>query len=218
MSHGADTDYWAFADTNVKLISSNKTGGPQEAQGVDSENDVAESTLYDTIYNYECRYEAKPGALSFASHKAGKVISSKVVTGGGVQTRPDGWPLITLRGETCPSADSVVMKYDMADMAITAARKAIKIGATVDANSKLTGSNVEFSVQVHRLRDSNGISQALDVSKGRVTATNDFVGVSGAPGAAADTGWEVESGPTKSEVNTEYGTGQIVVFKNVAHD
>ena len=81
MSFSADTDYWGFADTNIKLQSSSRNPTRSEAQCVDSNGDVAASALYDSQTEQSCTYRScSDTALVFydttsaVDFRVGKVI------------------------------------------------------------------------------------------------------------------------------------------------
>ena len=227
MSFGIDSDFWAFADTNIILQSSTQSPVKSEAQAVDSNGDVTAATMYDCYIEYSSTYRScSDTALVFydaaagADVRGGTVISNKVVTGIGVTTEPTGRPEIVISGRTAPAAstDSLVTKYDPSDLAISGARKATPIGVTADTVSKVTGASGSFSVDVAVVHDSVGVVKCLDVYGGRVEASGDLVGATGDPGAAADTGWTLSGGPSEDKENTGYGTGSISVFKNLTKD
>ena len=223
MSFGVDTDPWGFADTHRKIQSATPNdSSATEAQCEDSNGDVNESTMHDTQNSITATYKScHDTAFVFYDTTAGidfrlgKVINGKVITGIEVTTSNKERPSCTISGESTVSADTAVAKYDPSDLEISGERKATKIGATVDTNSKLTGSSASASVSVTKELDSDGNEGCKDVYGGRVEATNDFMGCGGAPGASADTGWTKNAGPSKVQENTSYESGSIVVFKNL---
>ena len=224
MSHGVDTDPWGFADTHVKIQSATPNdSSATESQCEDSNGDVSESTMHDTQNSITATYKSCHDTelvfydtTSGIDFRPGKVISGKVITGIEVATSNKERPTITISGESTQSLDTAVSKYDPSDLEISGERKATKIGATVDTNSKLTGSSGSISVSVTKVQDSNGNEVCKDVYGGRVEATNDFMGCGGAPGASEDTGWTKSAGPSKNQENTSYESGSIVVFKNLS--
>ena len=222
MSYGADTDYWGFADTNVKLQSSSKEPAKSEAQCVDSNGDVSASTTYNEVITYSCTYKTCNDTAyvlydttTAVDFRLGKVISGKVITGIDVGTTNTDRPELTITGRSCSTADGSVQKYDPSDLEIAGTRKATPIGASADTNTRVTGSSASASVSVQELLDSQGAFACLDVYGGRVEASNDLAGCAGAVGASADTGWTLISGPSESQENTAYSTGAISVFKNL---
>ena len=226
MSHGADTDYFGLADTNVKLQSSSKTPAYSEGQAIDSNGDINASTIYDSaMVEYSSTYRmASDTALvlfdttTAVDHRLGKVASNIVLTTIDVGTSPDNRPEITMSGQACATADSLVEKYDPSDLEISGARKATPIGMSADTNSKVTGASASASVEIGRILDSLGAIANVDVWGGRIEATNDFVGVGDNPGAAADTGWTLLTPVSIDQANEEYGTGSGTVFKNITRD
>jgi len=228
MSFGVDTDIWGFGDTaaggSVKIQAVTPAdSSATEAQCEDSKGDVSESTMHDTTSSVSASYAScSDTAFVFYDTTAGidfrlgKVIGGHVITGIEVTTSNKERPKCTISGESTNSADSDVAKYDPSDLEIAGTRKATAIGATVDTNSKLTGSSATASVSVSKELDSDGNEACKDVYGGRVEASNDFVGCGGAPGADADTGWTKSAGPSESQENTSYATGSISVFKNLA--
>jgi len=222
MSFGADTDYWGFADTNIKLQSSSKTPSKSEAQCVDSNGDVSASTLYDTYDEFSCVYRScGDTALVFydtasaVDFRLGKVISNKVITSISVSTDNTSRPEITIAGRDCATADGAVRYFAPTDLEIAGARTATPIGASADTVSKVTGSNATASANVAVTLDSNGAESCLDLHGGRVEATVDVVGCTGDAGVSADTGWS-DMGAGLNKENTAYSTGSISVFKNLA--
>ena len=223
MSFSADTDYWSFADTHVLLVSSTQDKSTSEAQAMDENADVSASSIYDTITTRTVEYvSCSDTALLFydttssKDFRIGKVISSHVITGITVTTSNTARPRITITGESCPSADGDVRKIATRDLEIAGSRAATKFGATVDTVTKLNGSSCTVSGPVTREAGTTGSTACADVHTGRTEASNDFVGVTGNPGAAVDTGWTVNSPVSRSDENTGYSTGSIGVFKNVA--
>ena len=224
MSFGADTDPWGFADTHVKLQSATPNdSSATEAQCEDSNGDVSESTMHDTINSITATYRSchdtafvfydTTSAIDF---RPGKVIGGKLITGIEVSTNNKERPTATISGESTTAADTAVAKYDPSDLEISGERKATAIGATVDTNSKLTGSSASLSVTVAKTLDSQGNEACKDVHGGRVEATNDFMGCAGDPGASEDTGWTKSAGPSNAQENTSYASGSITVFKNLS--
>ena len=222
MSFGSDTDYWGFADTRNKLQSSSRNPTKSEAQCLDSNGDVAAATMYDSFTEQSCVYRrCHDSAIvlydttTSIDFRAGTVIGGYVITGIEVSTNNTERPEITISGRSTSTADGSINKYDPTDLEIVGSRKATKIGATVDSVSKLTGSSGSLAVNTAIVLDSLGVASCLDVYGGRVEATNDYVGCTGDPGAAVDTGWTVSSGGGDERENTAYGTGSISVFKNL---
>jgi len=227
MSYGATTDPWSFADTTMHLQSYEVNPAPGgEAQAQDSNGDVAASTMYDTANSTvsatykSCRdaalvlYDTTAGV----DFRLGKVIGGNVITKIDVSTsNTDGRPTIVIGGEHAHGiADSAMPKYDPSDLEIAMTRKATAIGVTVDTVTNLLSSSGSASVSVSKTPDSNGNTACMDVYGGRVEASNELVGVTGAAGAAAaDTNWTVSAGPSNAQTNTAYATGSITVFKNL---
>jgi hypothetical protein len=224
MSFGVDTDPWGFADTHIKIQSATPhDSSATEAQCEDSNGDVNESTMHDTTNAIVATYQScHDTALVFydttagVDFRLGKVIGGKVITSIEVATSNKERPTITITGESTSAADTSVQKYDPSDLEISGERKATKIGATVDTNSKLVGSSATASVTVVKVLDSDGNEACKDVHGGRVEATDDFVGCAGAPGASEDTGWTKSAGSSEAQENTAYATGSIAVFKNLS--
>ena len=226
MSYGADTDLWGRADTMWELQSSSESPGKSEAQCVDSNGDIEASTLYDTVTEISCSYKMKiNGSAIFydtatsVDFRLGKVINSYVITGITMGTNNTDFTDLTISGRSCPSADSVVSKYQPTDSLVTIARKAQFIGVSDTSGvTRCTGSSYTASVSVATCMDSVGTTAALDVYGGREEATNSLVGCTGDPIVVADTGWTLSSGPSNAKENTAYGTGDVTVFKNIARD
>ena len=224
MGFGADTDIFAFADTNVELQGSTQSPSRSEAQAVDSDGDIAASTMYDSVTEYVARYKSvSDTALVFYDTTAGvdvrlgKVINSIVITSIEVSTSNTERPDVTISGRNAGSVtDSNVRKFDPSDLAIAGTRKATPIGASADTGSKVTGARGSASAEIAAVLDSVGVLADIDVHGGRVEASVDLVGVTADPAASADTGWTMSAGPSEEKGNTEYGTGSITVFKNLA--
>ena len=222
MSFSADTDYWGFADTNIKLQSNSSNPTKTEAQCMDSNGDVAASSLYDSQTERSCTYKScSDTALVFydtataVDFRLGKVIGGYVITGIDVSTSNTDRPDITISGRTTSALDAAVSKYAVTELEIAGTRKATAIGASVDSNSKLTSSSVSISGNVTTVLDSDGVEACLDVYGGRIEATNDYVGCAGDPVATSDIGWTTLSGGSEDQENTGYATGSITVFKNL---
>jgi len=221
MSFSADTDYWGFAaaDTagNIKLQSSSRNPTRTEAQCIDSNGDVAASTLYDSQTEQSCVYRTCADAdLSFTGFPGGKVIDGYVITGIDVSTSNTERPEITISGRSTNAVDSAVSKYAATDLAIAGSRKATAIGVTIDTGSKLTGSSASLSVNVASVLDSDGIEACADVYGGRVEATNDYVGCTADPSATVAATWTILTGGSEDQENTAYATGSATAFKNIA--
>jgi len=224
MSFGADTDFWGFADTNIELQGSTESPSRSEANAADSNGDIAASTMYDSVSEFSTRYKSvSDTALVFydtasaIDFRIGKVIGAKVITSIEVSTQNTERPDITISGRNAGSvADTSIRKFDPSDLAIAGTRKATPIGASADTATKVTGARGTASADLSAVLDSVGVLSDLDVHGGRVEASTDLVGVSGDPGASADTGWTMSAGPSEEKGNTEYGTGSITVFKNLA--
>lgn len=225
MGYGATTDFWGFADTNVKLESSSSEpsiGG--EAQCVDSNGDVNASTTYDTA-NKTVSSTYRPcsdtalvlyDTTTAVDLRLGKVVSGNVITSIEVSTTNTDRPTVTISGEFAHGvADTAFSKYDPTDLEIAPLRKAQAIGATADTVTKVTGSSITASVSVSKTADSQGNTACMDVYAGRIEAGNDLVSCTGTPGASADTGWTRSAGTSESQENTAYGTGAYAVFKNL---
>jgi len=227
MSYGIDSDLLGFADTSlgISLQSvSNPVKTPGEAKAADSNGDVVAETLYDTAYGHQitCNYVcAKASAIDFydtttaKDFRGGKVINGYVVTGISVTTANNAHATVSLTAQKTISTDTQIDKYDPS-ITFTGGKGARSIGFGVDSLSRLTGTSANFGVQVSRSLDSAGAELAVDVYEGRLDATHTLVGVTGAPGGTADTGYTLLSGPSKDESNTEYATGSAVVFKNIS--
>lgn len=222
MSFGADSDYWSFADTNNKLISSSSTPNKTEGQAQDSNGDVAASTLHDSVSDISVQYEhCHDTALvlydttSAVDFRVGKVIGGYVITSLEVASENTARPKLTINGQSTSETDGDVQKYDPTDLEIAGTRKATAVGATVAANNKLLSSTTTLSATVAKGLDSDGNECWLDVHAGRIEAVNNFVGVSVAPSATADTNWTLSGGPSNEQENTAYATGSVTVFKNM---
>ena len=223
MSYGADTDYFGFADTNNKLISSSKVPAKSEAQAMDSNADVVASTMYDTFNEISCEYEHIIDAAivlydtaTAVDFRVGKVISSQVIGTITVTSDNTSRKRITIAGRSTSSSDGNVAKYDPTSLEITGTRAATGVGITEDTVTNVIGSSTTMSSNFAVSLDSTGNEAALDVYGGRIEASNDLVGVTGNAGAAADTGWTINSGPGNDQENTGYETGSVTVFKNLA--
>ena len=224
MSYGADTDFFGFGDTNVKLQGSTLSPSRSEAQAVDSNGDVAASTMYDSVSEKTSRYRSvSDTALVFydttagVDFRLGKVINAIVITSIEVGTSNTERPEITISGRNAGStSDANVRKFDPSDLAIAGTRKATPIGVTKDTVTRVTGSRGTAQVDISPVLDSVEVLADIDVHGGRVEASNDLVGVTGDPDAAVDTGWTKSAGVSEEKGNTEYGTGSITVFKNLA--
>jgi len=230
MSYGATTDPWGFAaDANIKLQSSSANpsdGG--EGQCVDSIGDVAASTMYDTanstisaVYK-TCSdtalvlYHDTTDTSKARDFRLGKVISNNVITSIEVTTSPTERPTITISGEYAHGVtDGAMAKYDPSDVEIVGVRKATPIAFTADSKSKVTGASVTASVSTSKTADSVGNTACMDVYGGRVEATTDIVGCTGAPGGTVAGGWTQNSGPGSNQGNTAYATGSLSAFKNL---
>jgi len=223
MSFGADTDFWSFADTNIIVQGSTQSPVKSEAQAVDSVGDATNATMYDCYTEVSVTYRScSDTALVFydagIDFRLGKVISSNVITSIAVSTEPTGRPEIVISGRSCPVGDTAVTKYAPSDLEIAGTRKATPIGVTADTGSKVTGASGTASVDVAVVLSNVGQTSCLDVYGGRVEASNDIVGATADPSAAADTGWTIGGGPSEDKENTGYGTGSISVFKNLTKD
>jgi len=225
MSFGADTDYWGFAKTNIKLISSSASPNKSEAQCVDSYGDVDASTMYDSFTDYSCVYGIC-GAQTLVLYdtttsvdfRLGKVISGKVITSQELSTENTAQPTLTISGRSTTSLDATVQKYIIDELEAAVSRKATPFGFAADSKTRVTGSSISATVSTAILLDSQGVEACLDVYGGRVEASNDLVGCSGDVGGAATSGWTLSSGPSMDQENTGYATGSATVFKNIARD
>lgn len=227
MSFGIDSDILGFGDTSLG-IAINSVSNPgrtaTEAQAQDSNGDVVASTLHDTgtgqqiSLSYVC---GKSSTVDFydtttaKDFRGGKVINGYVITGISATTSNTAPATVQITAQKTNAADSEVDKYDPG-FTFTGGKGAQGIGFTKDSVSRLTGSSASFSVQISRAMDSANEELALDVYGGRLDVTHNLVGVTGAPGGTADTGYTLLTGPSKEESNTEYATGTAVVFKNIS--
>ena len=228
MSFGADTDIVGLAaDTTAggwKVIGSTKAITKEEAQAEDSNGDIAESTMYNTLGDRTVTYlRTGNGAISLqdtgltVDYRLGKVLNGFVIKSLALETSNKERPKLTIGLEPCSIADSLVRKFPVTALNLAAGtRKAHKLGFTVAANNKLLSSSITAEVQVARELDETGSTAVVDVHAGRVNVTGNFVGVTAAPGATADTGWTLNAGPSEDKSNTAYATGSISVFKNLA--
>jgi hypothetical protein len=227
MAFGITTDYFGFADTSLGIAANSASNAglqASEAQAMDSNGDVVASTIHDTGYgqavsvDYVCGKASSIDFYDTATSKdfrGGKVINGYVITSISVSTSNTEQATVTISGQKTIAADSEVAKYDPG-FTFTGGKGAQSIGYSTDTNTRLTGSSASFSVQTSRAMDSTNEELALDVYGGRLEVTHDLVGVTAAPGGAADTGFTLLTGPGESESNTEYGTGSAMVFKNIS--
>lgn len=227
MSYGIDSDILGFADTTNR-ISLQSVNNPvktaSEATAQDSNGDVVATTLYDTSAGHQIslNYKAYKDTVilfydttSGTDFRGGKVINGYVITGLAVSTSNTDFTDITFTAQKTAAVDGDVEKYNWS-FTVTGGKGAQPVGFSSDTVTRVTGSSVNCSVQVARGMDSTGEELDLQVYNGRIEATNDLVGVTGAPGGSADTGFTLVSGPAKVEGNTAYATGSAVVFKNIS--
>jgi hypothetical protein len=229
MSYGIDSDLFGFSDT-TKGISLQDVMNPvrtaSEATASDSCGDIAATTLYDTTsgqqitLNYKC---AKDTVIDFydtttsVDFRLGKVINGYVITSIAASTSNSDFATVTLSGQKTATADGEVNKYTPT-VTFNGGKCARKFGYSADTVTRLTGGKYTASVDVARAMDSTGEEYQIEVSKGREEGDHEVVGVTGAPGGAADTGWTLKDGTSKSEGNTKYADGSAKVFKNLTKD
>jgi hypothetical protein len=226
MSFGIDSDILGFSDTtnSISLQSvTNPVKEASEAQAMDSNGDVAASTLYDTGAGHSITLNYVLGkdttvllydTTTSVDVRGGKVVNGYVITGVSATTSNTDFAKISLTAQKTNAVDGDVAKY-VWGFTVTGGKGAVPYGFSSDTATRVTGSSVTGSLSVARAMDSTGEELCADVSTGRLEASNDLVGVTGAPGGSADTGWTLISGSSKSEGNTAYATGSATVFKNI---
>lgn len=221
MSYGISADPWSLADgTGVSTQSVTKSGlNASEAEATDSCGDVIATTLYDTTdgNTQSVTYKvASTDSGTAAIPPLGTVVAGYVITGVNVSTSNGDYGTVEVSGQKTSTADSAIAKYAHGLTFANAAGKCAQgNGITPDASSRLVSSSASASVDIARAQDSTGEELALDVFKGRVEVSAELIGVTGAAGGTADTGYTIVTGAGVNETNTDYATGSITAFKNI---
>lgn len=227
MSFGADSDIWGLGSDSAapgwKLQASSKSPANEVADAEDSEGTIVESQIHSSVTSPTRTYVRTLDATiklydtaTGVDYRVGKVIGGFVIRSLQLDTSKER-PRLVIGGESCSIADSLVAKIPVTDLHIAGTRKAHKCGFTVAAGNKLLSSSITVEAQTSREWDSQSANTvAMDVMGGRVTATGNFVGVTAAPSATADAGWQVQAPSGDERDRAAYATGSITVFKNLA--
>jgi hypothetical protein len=228
MSFGADTDIVGLStDTDApgwKLQSCTKAVNREVADAEDSHGDYAESKTHSVVTERQVTYVRTSDAAILlydtatgVDYRLGKVVNGYVIRSWQLDTSKEK-PRLVGTVEVCGLADSQVGKFPVTDLHLaSAASKAHKLGFTVAAGNKLLSSSITAEAQLSREWDEDSSDTVwLGIKAGRVTVTGNFVGVTAAASATADTGWQLQGGPSDDRDRAAYGTGSIQVFKNLA--
>lgn len=223
MSFGANTDHWAFADTNHVLQSSSKPPQKSNATALDSEGDVVAETVYDTGAGYECVYRHAGAAAwaldgdTVAPHiRIGAIVSSnKIITGITAATSNTERPLVTVTGEDFVGDTASQLQY-ATGISVPTGKIAGGMGAlSPDTNSRIVSSTMTATGQVAKAQDSDGTTVTVDVYQGRVEVSAELQSATSTAGGSADTGFTADGPVASSEENTGYGNSTLTVFKNI---
>jgi hypothetical protein len=220
-SFGATTDHFGMTDTGVNLISSDNGKSGSIADCLDSEGDIVAQKPYDTGNTYEETLEVCQGK-SATLKPLGTVVSSKVITSIKGDRSGTSRLKLTVGGENCPSADSVVRKFTVdVDSAVLAGGKGgLGIGIIV-SKGRVISSSFSATAEVAKGLDSQGRQVCKDVYGAKIEASNELQSCDTAPAAIADTanGWILApSGGGPKQVNTGYPTTTFNVIKKLAQD
>jgi hypothetical protein len=220
MSFGVTTDHWGIAadsgtGATVKCINSSSKPANTGADAQDSCGTYVGTTRFDSKTDYSCEYVVVSGVFDLSDYPLGKVVSGKIITSIGIVTSNTAFPKVTVSGRSTVALDSQTNKYST-PLGCEGTKCAQKFGATVGANTKLTGTSVSATVNYVTELDSLGAEAAANVDAGRVEATSDGVGVGGAVAFTVDSGWTKTAGGSHDMTNTGYATGSITVQKNIA--
>ena len=223
---GASTDHWAYAETGINLISSSNSTSGSNATAEDSNGNVVCETVFDTGATYQSVYEVCKGktvkfydTATSTDFRIGKVISGKVITGISVARNNKNRLNITIDGENCPSADSLVSKFTpiFPSGYLAGGKGAVAAGITVTAG-KCISSSINVTAQVVKGLDSQGDQVCKEVYAGREEGGNELMTCDTAAAATVDTGWTLAPSGGLQESSGGYPTKTVDVFRNLAQD
>lgn len=224
---GVNVDYAGLESDDWELQSSQLTPESASAEALDENGDVDAETVYAETASaevvYVCTGNGTDGDINLPSgfrggdtHTVG--TNTWIITGGTLKTSNKARPELTVTlAKYHGPATAVLAIYDFATAigSISALKTATAIGFTVSSGA-LNDCTVKCTTELAQVLDADGAVAIKDISKGRLESTGSLVGASAAPTATVAANWTKMKADSLGEKNTEYNTGEVNVFRNLA--
>ncbi len=220
MPYGALTDHFGIAAAGILLqSSSNPKKYNVDATVTDENGDVACRTKTDLETEYSCTYALTSGnSVSIDDlAKVGAVVGTLIqVTAIDGTTSNKAFPTITVKG-ALDHADAGVHPTFTSGISVMAKKVATPLGIG-SITGKTTASSFSISGGMVTVQNELGVTVKREPDGVRVVAQNTLQTCTGAAAASAASGWAVETPLSSDEVNNDYGSSTIAVYKDITRD